>query len=38
MNLNNLYDNLIYNIVEYLDSFNDLKNIKLLNWRNYKLK
>ena len=35
MSLNNLYDNLIYNIVEYLDSFNDLKNIKLLN-KSYK--
>ena len=31
MSLNKLYDHLIYNIIEYIDSFNDFKNIKLIN-------
>ena len=31
MKLKFLPDNMIYNIIEYIDSFNDFKNIKLLN-------
>ena len=31
MNLKFLPENMIYNIIEYIDSFNDFKNIKLLN-------
>ena len=31
MKLKFLPENMIYNIIEYIDSFNDFKNIKLLN-------